>query len=241
MKDSPMTTPYRHLLFDVDDTLLDFGAARLSAHRGMCEAHGFAFDDALHARFNVINEGLWRAYEDGRLSQTEVRQSRHVTLFKEYAHEVDGALFDATYTQHLARGFHAIEGALALIQELKDHFGLYIVSNGVASIQDSRLKGSGLHPHFQGIYVSEDTGYQKPHKGFFDHVFARIPGFDPAATLIIGDSLTAAIAGGLAAGIDTCWFNPEGKPNGTPFVPTYEIRHYDALRAIVGLANAVEA
>ena len=179
-----MPQTYRHLLFDVDDTLLDFGAARLGAHRGMCEAHGFAFDEALHARFNVINEGLWRAYEQGRLSQSEVRQSRHVTLFKEYGHDVDGALLDATYTQHLALGFHAIEGALELIAELSGRFGLYIVSNGVATIQDSRLRGSGLHPHFRGVFVSEDTGYQKPHKGFFDHVFARIPDFDAAEALI---------------------------------------------------------
>jgi 2-haloacid dehalogenase len=236
-----MTKSYRHLLFDVDDTLLDFGAARLSAHRGMCEAHGFAFDDALHARFNEINEGLWRAYEDGRLSQREVRQSRHVTLFKEYGHDVDGALLDDTYKQHLALGFHAIEGAHDLIVELKDRFGLYIVSNGLATIQDSRLRGSGLHPHFQGVFVSEDTGYQKPHKGFFDHVFARIPQFSASETLIIGDSLSADIVGGHRAGIDTCWFNPDGKHNPVGVTPTYEVRHYDELRAIVGAVKAKRA
>jgi 2-haloacid dehalogenase len=233
-----VTKTYRTLLFDVDDTLLDFGATRHVALKAMCEAHGFAFDEALYARFNVINEGLWRAYEEGRISQTEVLHSRHVTLFKEYGHDVDGALLDDTYKQHLALGFHAIEGAHDLIVELKDRFGLYIVSNGLATIQDSRLRGSGLHPHFQGVFVSEDTGYQKPHKGFFDHVFARIPAFDADETLIIGDSLSADIAGGIRAGIDTCWFNPESKPNTSGLVPTYEIRHYDELRAIVGAVKA---
>lgn len=236
-----MIKTYRNLLFDLDDTLLDFGVARLAAHRAMCEAHAFPFDDALHARFNHINEGLWRDYEAGRISQTEVLHSRHVTLFKEYGHEVDGALLDDTYRQHLAQGFHAIDGALELVVELKDRFELYIVSNGVSTIQDSRLRGSGLHPHFRGIFVSGDTGYQKPHKGFFDHVFTRIPDFSAAETLIIGDSLSADIVGGYGAGIDTCWFNPLGKANDSEVVPTYEIRHYDALRAIVGTVTAHRA
>jgi 2-haloacid dehalogenase len=229
-----MTKNYRNLLFDLDDTLLDFGVARLAAHRAMCEAHDFPFDDALHARFNHINEGLWRAYEEGRISQTEVLHSRHVTLFKEYGHDVDGAVLDATYKVHLAQGFHAIEGALELIAELKDHFHLYIVSNGVSIIQDSRLRGSGLHGHFRGIFVSDDTGYQKPDTGFFQHVFDRIPDFQADKTLIIGDSFSADIVGGHRAGIDTCWFNPNAKPRPTDVTPTYEIRHYDELRAIVG-------
>jgi 2-haloacid dehalogenase len=229
---------YRNLLFDLDDTLLDFGVARLAAHRGMCEDHGFAFDDALHARFNHINDGLWKAYEEGRISQTEVLHSRHEMLFKEFGHEVDGAVLDATYKVHLARGYHAIDGALDLVTELTARFHLYIVSNGVSTIQDSRLRGSGLHPHFKSVFVSSDTGYQKPQKAFFDHVFARIPSFSPAETLMIGDSLSADIVGGHGAGIDTCWFNPGGKPNTAGVTPTYEIRHYDELRAIVGAAKA---
>lgn len=232
---------YRNLLFDLDDTLLDFGVARLTALRGMCEAHAFTFDEDLFARFNHINDGLWKAYEEGRISQTEVLHSRHVLLFKEYGHDVDGALLDDTYKQHLSQGYHAIEGALELILELKEHFGLYIVSNGVATIQDSRLRGSGLHPHFRGVFVSSDTGYQKPQKGFFDHVFARIPDFSPAETLMIGDSLSADITGGHRAGIDTCWFNPHGKHNPIDVQPTYEIRHYDDLRAIVGLKSSRQA
>jgi 2-haloacid dehalogenase len=229
--------PYRTLLFDLDDTLLDFGVARLAAHRAMCEAHAFPFDDALHARFNQINEGLWKAYEEGRIPQTQVLHSRHEILFKEYGYVVDGAVLDATYKEHLSQGFHPIPGALELVAELRQGFSLYIVSNGVATIQASRLEGSGLRPHFQDVFISDAIGAQKPHKAFFEHVFARIPAFSPAHTLIIGDSLSADIAGGHGAGIHTCWYNPGGKPNPTGLTPTYEIRHYDELRAIVGRAG----
>lgn len=231
-----MTSPkrYRTLLFDLDDTLLDIGASRVEALRAVCEAHDHPYDDAFYARFNAINDALWKAYEAGSVTQAEVMHSRHVALFKEYGREVDGALLDATYREHLSRGFHAIAGAHDLVTALKDDFSLYVVSNGASTIQDRRLRGSGLHPHFRAVFVSEDTGFQKPHQGFFDHVFARIPGFSPAETLIIGDSHSADIVGGHRAGIDTCWFNPDGKAHGTDVVPTYEIRHYDELRAIVG-------
>lgn len=229
---------YRHLLFDLDDTLLDIGQAQTVALRSLCEAQAFPFDDAVHARFLQINDGLWKAYEEGRVSQAEVLCSRHVLLFKEYGRDVDGAVLEETYRYHMSQGFQAFDGALALITELKEHFQLYVVSNGVPSIQDSRLRGSGLHPHFRQIFISADTGYQKPQKGFFDHVFARIPDFSADDTLIIGDSLSADIKGGHHAGIDTCWFNPNGKRNDLGIAPTYEVRHYDELRTIFGRPQA---
>jgi 2-haloacid dehalogenase len=224
---------YQTLLFDLDDTLLDFGVARLAAHRASCEAHGHGFDDELYQRFNEINDELWKAYEEGKIPQAQVRQTRHERLFKERGHVVDGAIFDATYSHHLAQGFHPIPGALELVAKLSQAFPLYIVSNGVATIQASRLAGSGLRPHFKDVFVSEAIGSQKPHKAFFDHVFSQIPAFEPGTALIIGDSLSADIAGGNAAGIDTCWFNPGGKPNASGHRPTYEVRSYGELQAIV--------
>ena len=229
---------YQALLFALADTLLDFGATQLAAMRATCEAHGFSFDDDLYARFCAINGELWRDYEEGRLSQTEVMHSRHERLFRHYGQKVDGAEIDHTYREHLAVGYHAFDGALELVNELQEHFRLYIVSNGVSPIQHSRLAGSGLKPHFQDVFVSSDTGYQKPQRGFFEHVFARIPDFSPASALIIGDSLSADVRGGHHAGIDTCWFNPGQKPNDLGLAPTYEVRRYDELRAIVGAARA---
>lgn len=226
---------YRTLLFDLDDTLLDIGASRVEALRAVCEAHDHPYDEALYARFNVINEGLWREYEAGRVAQAELMARRHVTLFSEYGREVDGHAVDATYREHLSRGYHTFAGSLDLVRDLRDHFSLYVVSNGASTIQDRRLRGAGLHDLFHGVFVSEDTGHQKPHAGFFDHVFARIPGFAHHEALIIGDSLSADIVGGYRAGIDTCWFNPDGKPNHVGVVPTYEVRGYAEVRAIVGV------
>jgi len=100
----------------------------------------------------------------------------------------------------------------------------FILTNGVSKTQHKRLRASGLYPLLKDVFVSEDTGFQKPMKEFFDYVFTRIPNFDVKQALIIGDSLSSDIKGGQLAGLDTCWYTPERKPNNTDIVPTYEIQ-----------------
>ena len=224
---------YRNVLFDVDDTLLDFGAAERLALRLLFEEHDFPFTPETEAAYKRINQELWHAFEMGTVSRDEVLHSRHSRLFKEFGREADGAKMDAIFSGHLEAGCQLVNGAFELIVGLQAEYSLYLVTNGVSRIQDKRLRGSGLHPLFKGIFVSEDTGYQKPMKQYFDYVFARIPDFSAHETLIIGDSLTADIRGGHGAGLDTCWFNPGAKPNDSGVTPTYEIRQLGDLPPIL--------
>ncbi|MCK6256381.1 YjjG family noncanonical pyrimidine nucleotidase [Fictibacillus sp. KIGAM418] len=225
---------YKTLLFDVDDTLLDFGAAESTALRMLCEEQLITFTSELETLYKKINQGLWQAFEEGEIERAEVLNTRFSLLLKEYGHEADGLLLEETYRRFLSEGNQLIEGALELITVLQDRFDLYIVTNGVSKTQDKRLRSSGLHPLFKGIFVSEDTGYQKPMKEYFDYVFARIPDFSLDQGLIIGDSLNADMKGGLLAGLDTCWFNPKKKTNHTDMVPTYEIQKLGELYQILG-------
>ena len=226
-------TAYQTLLFDVDDTLLDFGAAEKAALGMLFEEQDIALTEEMEARYKAINHGLWKAFEEGKLHRDEVVNTRFSLLFKDYGQDVDGVLFEKKYRSCLEEGHQLVSGALDVISDLANRFELYIVTNGVSRTQMKRLQHSGLHPHFKGVFVSEDTGYQKPMREFFDHVFARIPDFSAERTLIVGDSLTADIKGGQLAGIDTCWFNPGKKPNETGIVPTYEIETLDALYRIL--------
>lgn len=228
---------YRNLLFDVDDTLLDFGAAERQALRLLFEEHAFPYTPETEAAYQRINQELWHSFEGGAVSRDEVLHGRHSRLFKEFGRDVDGAKMDQIFSRHLEAGHQLMDGAFELIVGLQAHYGLYLVTNGVSRIQDKRLRGSGLHPLFKGIFVSEDTGYQKPMRQYFDHVFARIPGFTAPETLIIGDSLNADIRGGHGAGLDTCWFNPGAKPNDSGVTPTYEIRRLDELHQILRSAR----
>lgn len=224
---------YRTLLFDVDDTLLDFGAAEHSALCSLCRDHGISFTPNLHKTYKTINQRLWKAFENGEISKEELLHTRFSLFLNEIGHEADGTELEKTYRGYLAEGSFLIEGALELIKSLSTSFRLYIVTNGVSHTQNQRLQRSELASLFDGVFVSEDTGYQKPMKEYFDYVFERIPQFSREQTLIIGDSLNADIKGGEMAGLDTCWFNPTQKINGSEIIPTYEIQSLNQLYEIV--------
>lgn len=228
---------YQTLFFDVDDTLLDFGAAEQMALRLLFEEQRMSLTAEVEARYQEINHGLWRAFEEGKVSRDEVVHTRFALLFKEYGQVVDGEMLDQQYRSYLEQGHQYIDGAFELITNLHNQFDLYIVSNGVSQTQYTRLRNSGLLPLFKGIFVSEDTGYQKPMKEFFEYVFARIPGFSIEQGLIIGDSLSADIKGGYTVGLDTCWFNPQSKPNTIGITPTYEIQRLEELYPILQIPS----
>ncbi|WP_459502842.1 YjjG family noncanonical pyrimidine nucleotidase [Bacillus sp. C1] len=224
---------YQTLLFDVDDTLLDFKAAERAALQLLFEEQKILLTDEITAHYKKINQGLWKSFEEGKIDRDEVVNTRFSVLFKEYGQEVDGPLFEQNYRRYLEEGNQLIHGAFELIQNLQSKYDLYIVTNGVSKTQDKRLRNSGLHSLFKGIFVSEDTGYQKPMKEYFDYVFERISNFSVEKGLIIGDSLSADMKGGQLAGLDTCWFNPEKKLNDSRIVPTYEIQTFDELYEIL--------
>jgi len=225
---------YKTLLFDVDDTLLDFAAAEKEALRMLFKEQALTITPEIESNYKRINHNLWKAFEEGKIARDEVVNTRFSLLFKEYGQVVDGALFEKSYRNYLEEGHQLVDGAFELISDLKNQYDLYIVTNGVSKTQDKRLRASGLHPIFKGIFVSEDTGYQKPMKEYFDYVFTRIPNFSANQALIIGDSLSSDIHGGRLAGLDTCWFNPNKVPKDSEIVPTYEIHKLDELYRIIG-------
>ncbi len=193
----------------------------------------------MKTQYKTINQNLWRAFEEGKITRDEVVNTRFSALFKEYGYEADGALLEQKYRRFLEKGHQLMDGAFDLISNLQLQFDLYIVTNGVSKTQYKRLRDSGLFPFFKDIFVSEDTGCQKPMKEYFDYVFARIPQFSAEHTLIIGDSLTADVKGGQLAGLDTCWFNPDLKQNELEIMPTYEIRELEELYRILNIEHSV--
>lgn len=226
-------TRYKKLFFDFDDTLVDFKAAEKVALPTVFDEFNFPLTAEVEAIYNRINRGLWDALEVGEVTREQLMDQRFGKTFEHFGIEVNGREVDNRYRQLLAKTIVLIDGARETLEQLAPNFELYIVTNGMSDTQYARLDAAGLTSFFQQIFVSEEIGYQKPQIQFFDYVFQAIGDIDLASCLIIGDSFSADIAGGVAAGIDTCWFNSNGKHKTQPIEPTYEIAHLSNLLEII--------
>ncbi|EAZ83727.1 YjjG family noncanonical pyrimidine nucleotidase [Lysinibacillus sp. FSL M8-0216] len=226
-------TKYEILLFDVDDTLLDFDLAENAALDRMFKEENIVVTSEMIARYKEINESMWRAFERGEVTKNTLHNTRFSIALKEFGIEVDGTYFESLFQKYLREAHHYVEGAYEVIAQLANHYHLYVVSNGVTVTQNKRLVDANLAQYFKGIFISEQTGYQKPMPDFFDYVFERIDNFDKEKALIIGDSLTSDIKGGLQSGIDTCWFNIRNVENTSGIEPHYEIKKLQDLHDLL--------
>ncbi len=228
-----MKKNYDTLLLDADDTLLDFSRTEKNALDLTFSRYGLKLTDEIRDIYHTVNHGLWAAFERGEISKETVTSTRFSRLFAETGYAVDGIAFARDYQLALGEGYYLIDGAKELCEKLAGKYRLYCVTNGVAATQYSRLAGSGLNGYFNGIFVSETIGHQKPSRNYFRAVFNAIDHFSPEKAMIVGDSLTSDIAGGKNTGIDTCWYNPSGKTAEPALAADYEIRRLDELPSIL--------
>ena len=223
----------RFLLLDLDDTILDFHKAEQLALAKTLHEFDLEPTAAVCARYSQINRGHWERLERKELTREQVLCGRFTVLFREYGRQVDARACADSYAHNLGIGHYFLPGAPEALERLAKKYKLYIVSNGTASVQSGRLKSANIGHYFQGVFISQDMGADKPDKVFFENVFSRIPDFDPAMAMIVGDSLTSDILGGIRAGIRTCWVNPTGKPPRPDIVPDYEIQGIWQLEALL--------
>jgi 2-haloacid dehalogenase len=214
---------YKILLFDLDDTLLDFGANEADSLNKLFQYHGYTFSEELFQVYNSVNKQLWTDYENGKIVLGDVLNSRFSETMLRLGKHVDGVEWENQYRELLGNGCQLMEGAFEVCQSLSASYRLFIITNGVTKTQIKRLKQSGLYEFFEDIFTSQNIGVQKPSKEFFDYVMSHIKNFNKQEALIIGDSLNTDIKGGLLSGIDTCWFNSKLQKSSTKIQSTYTI------------------
>lgn len=228
----------RNVLFDLDDTLFDFHKAEKIALTKTLVHFGIDPTEETLALYSTINAAHWKRLELGEISREEVKVGRYRELFKTIGVECDPVKATAYYESMLAIGHYFMPGAPELLEELYGKYRLYIVSNGTAKVQEGRIGSSGIAKYMDGIFISQILGANKPDKQFFDICFAEIPDFSLSETVIIGDSLSSDIKGGINAGITTVWFNPKGIENANDIKPDYTIKE---LSEVSGLLSQISA
>lgn len=224
------------ILWDVDGTILNFHAAEREAIRACFDTFALGpCTDEMLARYSALNDSYWKKLERGEITKAELLVRRFEDFFQNegvICGDVVG--FNADYQVRLGDTICFNDESFELLKSLQGRVRQYAVTNGTKVAQDRKLTRSGLDQIFDGIFISDVVGYEKPGREFFDHVFAHIEPCEPGEMLIVGDSLTSDIKGGNNAGIPTCWYNPAGLPNDKGVTVDYEIRD---LREIWGILD----
>lgn len=211
------------LFLDLDDTIFDFKKAERLALEKTFRFLGLEPTEAVMTRYSQINKAHWERLERKELTREEVLVGRFGQLFQEAGLKADAEYCARTYENNLSVGHYFLPGAPEALEALHRKYKLYLASNGTAKVQAGRLASANISHYFQEVFVSQEIGANKPDLAYFERCFARIPGFDPKRAMMVGDSLTSDILGGIQAGMATCWVNPEGKPCRADIRPDYEI------------------
>ena len=216
---------YDTVLFDADNTLLDFSMAEKKAHEKVSLEYGLPVTDELYSRYSKINDDYWKAYEKKLYTREEIVVLRFKSYLKELNREdIDPVIFNEKYRAYLGEGKYLIDGAYEVIKTIKDLGAkIYIVTNGVSKVQSKRLNPQPFFKFLDGVCISEDAGHPKPDIEFFETASKTFNFKLDEKTIVIGDSLSSDIKGGNNAGIDTCWFNPHKKPLLDGYTVTYQV------------------
>jgi len=219
------------ILWDVDGTLLDFSAAEKAAVQKLFFEFGLGeCTDGMVARYSAINDAYWKRLERSEITKAEVLVGRYRDFFSEIG--VDPSLaetFNARYQIALGDTVVYRDDSLNLVKSLHGKVKQHVVSNGTVVAQTRKLERSGLGRWMDGIFLSEQLGAEKPSPRFFEQVFAALPDIPKEDMLIVGDSLTSDMKGGLIAGVPTCWYNPQSFPRPTDMAIAFEIQNLQQI------------
>lgn len=227
---------YRYLFFDADGTLFDFDEAERRAIRAMALEVGITLDDRHIALYQEANLKCWKAFERGELTLKALRTERFERFNKASGFSFDPVASSVRYQSHLSGQGILYSDAIEVLAALKARgYTLYLASNGIATVQRGRIEAAAVGHYFDEIFISEEMGVQKPDVRYFDLMLAKAGLSEQRPlSLMIGDSLSSDIRGGVDSGLDTVWINRHGESSPT-LEPTYTITE---LSQILGLLTA---
>lgn len=220
---------YKYLLFDLDDTVLDFEKTENNAIKRVLKKFDIEPSDVATDIYHEINAKGWQKCEKGELSKAELFATRFDEFFKQIGVTADGKLAEEAFEEYLKDGVYFMPEAKRVLKQLYKDYCLILVSNGIAKTQEIRLKNAKIKKYFKGIFVSGDIGFSKPDKNFFDYVLKKMKIEKKEECLIIGNGIYSDVAGGKNSGIDTCWYNFRDEEPDKNIKPTYIINNLEEI------------
>ena len=230
-----MISKYDTILFDVDDTLLDFKQAENKAFLLTADAFGIVCGDGFYKEYSAINESLWLEHQKGNITTDRLCVERFRILFENYGIKADPEEVNSRYMESLGSQAIMFDDTYESCKRLSEKCRLYMITNAVPYVHRRRMKDHPLAALFCDMFISGEIGYVKPSVGFFSEVGKRIPGFDKAGTLVAGDSYSSDLEGALKSGIDCCYVNRFSKELPESIVPRYTVKDLRELCDILGL------
>ena len=225
---------YYCILFDADNTLLNFDAAESKALAETLVNYGIEPDAETVQTYRTINEELWRQLEKGQIRRDKLMAERFTRFLKAVNAAGSGAEMNQYYLDQLSTHPDlAAPNVLDVMKELAEVATLAVVTNGFDRVQSRRVAESGLKEFIEEVFVSEKLDSEKPNRKIFDTALRSLGVENRERVLMVGDSLTSDIQGGINAGLDTCWYNPNHAENPGKVIPTYEIASLEELYPLV--------
>ena len=225
---------YDVILFDADETLFDFKKSEREAFKNSMIQFGFEYDENYHLKiYQEINTAIWKEFEEGLITQAKLKIERFKRLSDKLEVNFDANEFAKSYMENLADASFLFDGSSELLHDLHKSFKLSIVTNGLTAVQDKRIRKSTVAKYFDTVVISEEILISKPNPEIFEYTLESIGYNDKNKVLMVGDSLTSDIKGGINFGIDTCWYNPKKVENKTSIKPTYEVSNFDELKELL--------
>lgn len=225
---------YKVIIFDADDTLFDFKRSERDALKNAMIHFNIEYNEDDHLKiYQEVNQDVWTEFEKGMITQEELKTERFKRLSDRLEIQLDAVKFAELYMKYLSYGSFLYEETIPLVKNLYENYRLAIITNGLRDVQNNRIRKSTIAEYFDDIVISEEVKVSKPDPKIFEIALDHLKHTDKSNVLMVGDSLSSDIQGGLNFGIDTCWFNPDRKVNNTAVQPKYEISSLMELRDIL--------
>lgn len=222
------------ILFDADNTLLDFDrAARQALEQAFATFDLNGDSTALFEIYEEINHDFWRRFERGEINAATLKRDRFRVFLERVGSGADPAAFGREYLHFLSHGAFLLPHALEILAYCRSRYRMVLLSNGLAAVQRPRFAATGLERWFDGIVISEEVGTAKPDPEIFRRALAAAGHADPATTLMVGDNLASDIKGGNDAGMHTCWLRWKTSADPDGIRPDYVIDSLLQLKDIL--------